>query len=142
MRPVLRSVLGMLLAFVVASAIMMVVEMINGKVLYPQLGKAAEGVTDPAVVRQLMANAPVGALLVVLAGWALGTVVGGLIAGRMASRSGALHAVVFGAIIALAGIANNLMIPPPAWFWVAGLVVPLAAGSLAARVVRRAVPGA
>jgi hypothetical protein len=127
----------MLLAFVVASAIMMVVESINGKFLYPELGKAAEGVTDREVVRQLMATAPIGALLVVLAGWAVGTVAGGLIVGRVASRAPALHAIIFGVIIAAAGIANNLMLPPPAWFWVAGLVVPIGAGLLTASVVAR-----
>jgi hypothetical protein len=136
MRAVLRSVLGILLAFVVASAIMMVVESINGKLLYPELGKAAAGTTDREAVRQLMATAPAGALLVVLGGWAIGTLAGGLIAARIAPRAPAGHAIVFGGIVALAGIANNLMLPPPAWFWVAGLVVPLAAGWLVARWVQ------
>jgi hypothetical protein len=135
MRSVLRSVLGMLLAFVVASAIMMAVETANGKVFYPELGKAAQGVTDREVIRHLMAAAPVGALLVVLVGWALGTLAGGFIAARIAARAPGRHAIIFGAIIALAGIANNLMLPPPTWFWVAGLVVPLATGFLAARLV-------
>jgi hypothetical protein len=136
MRSVLRSILGILLAFVVASAIMMVVESINGKVLYPELGKAAAGVTDQETIRRLMAAAPVGALLVVLAGWALGTIVGGFIAARVASRAAAGHALVFGGVIALAGIANNLMLPPPAWFWAAGIAVPVAAGCLVAQLVR------
>jgi hypothetical protein len=135
MRSVLRSVLGILLAFVVASAIMMAVEAANGKVFYPELGKAAQGVTDREVIRQLMATAPVGALLVVLVGWALGTLVGGFIAARIATRAPGRHAIIFGGIIALAGIANNLMLPPPIWFWIAGLVVPMAAGFLVARLV-------
>jgi hypothetical protein len=93
-------------------------------------------VTDREVVRQLLAAAPVGAFVVVLAGWFLGTVAGGFVAARIASRSPAGHAFAVGVIIALAGVANNLMIPPPAWFWVSGLLAPLAAGALTARIVR------
>lgn len=137
MKSVLRSVLGMLLAFVVASAIMMVVEAANGKVFYPELAKAAQGVTDREVVRQVFANAPIGALLVVLVGWALGTFAGGWLVARIASRAPGGHAIVFGGIIALAGVANNLALPPPVWFWVAGLVVPIGVGVLVARMVGR-----
>lgn len=135
MRAALRSILVMLLAFVVASAIMMGVETVNGKYLYPDLAKAAAGVTNREAVRQLMATAPVGALLVVLAGWALGTLAGGLVAGRMAGRAPERHALILGVVVALAGIANNLMLLPPAWFWAAGLVVPIAAGFVAGRLV-------
>jgi hypothetical protein len=136
MRHTLRAVLAIVTAFIVATAVMMLVEAANGRFIYPELGKAAEGVTDRAEVRQLMAAAPVGALFVVLAGWFVGTVAGGFAAAKIASRAPAAHALAVGAIIALFGIANNLMIPPPAWFWVAGLLAPLAAGALTARVVR------
>ncbi len=79
-----------------------------------------------------MAAAPVGALLVGLTGWALGTSLGACIAAWMAGRARAAHALAVGELIRLAGIANNLMIPPPPWFWAAGLVVPLAAAWAAA----------
>jgi 4-alpha-glucanotransferase len=135
-RTALRTLLALIVGFVVASAIMMAVETANGKVFYPELGKAAQGVTDREAVRQLLAAAPLGALLVVLAGWALGTMSGGWLAARIGGRAPSAHAIAVGVIIALAGIANNLMIPPPVWFWVAGLFTPLAAGVLTARMVR------
>jgi hypothetical protein len=137
MRTALRSVLAMLAAFVVASILMMIVESINGKFLYPELGKAAEGMTDREAVRQLMAGAPIGALLVVLFGWGLGTLVGAVVAAKLAPRAPARHALALGILIALAGVANNLMIPPPAWFWIAGAAVPVAVGMLTARLVDR-----
>ena len=136
MKQTLRTVLAIVAGFVAATAVMMLTEAANGRFIYPELGKAAEGVTDRAVVRQLLAAAPVGALFVVLAGWFIGTVVGGFVAAKIARRAPAAHALAVGVIIALAGVANNLMIPPPAWFWVAGLLAPLAAGALTARIVR------
>ena len=136
MKPTVRTVLAIVAGFIAATAVMMLTETANGRFIYPELGKAAEGVTDREVVRQLLAAAPVGALFVVLAGWFIGTVVGGFLAAKIASRAPAGHAIAVGVIIALAGVANNLMIPPPAWFWVAGLLAPLAAGALTARLVR------
>ena len=41
-----RSILAVIAGFVAASAVMMVIEAVNGPVLYPELGKMAEGMTD------------------------------------------------------------------------------------------------
>jgi hypothetical protein len=136
MKSILRSVGAVVAAFVVAVAIMMTVETLNGRVFYPELGRAAEGVTDPDVVRQLMAAAPVGALLVVLIGWALSSVVAGWVAARLAGGSPMAHATVIGAILTLCGVANNLMLPPPMWFWAVSMVVFLPAAWLGGRMVR------
>jgi len=101
----------------------MLVESINGHVLYPELGGAAEGLTDREAIRALMASAPVGAFLVVLFGWALGTLTGGFLAAWIARQGQLAHALVLGGLLTLAGIANNLMLPPPAWFWIPTLVI-------------------
>ena len=50
---------------------MMIIESINGKVFYPELAKAAEGIKDREAMRALFANAPIGSLLVVIVGWFL-----------------------------------------------------------------------
>ena len=137
MRALMRGVLAVVVGFVVASAVMMAVESLNGRVLYPELGKAAEGVTDREAIREILAGAPVGALLVVAVGWALGSFAGGCVAARIGWRSPVRHALVLGAILTLAGIANNLMLPPPAWFWIVGLVVFVPAALLGARLAPR-----
>ena len=77
MRSAFRSIAAVVAGFVAASVVMMIVETINGRVLYPGLAKAAEGVTDRETIRALLATAPVGAFLVVIAGWILGGVAGG-----------------------------------------------------------------
>ena len=112
----------------------MIVEMINGRVLHPDLAKAADGMTDRDAIRALLAAAPVGAFLVVIAGWILGGVTGGWVAARIAAQASAGHGLVLGALLTLAGVANNLMVPPPLWFWIASLVVLMPAAYVGARL--------
>lgn len=123
MKTVLRSIAAILAGFVVASIVMMIVETINGNILYPELGKIAAGMTDREQIRALIASAPIGALLVVIVGWILGSFAGGLIAALIAARSTLTHAIVLGVLLTCAGVANNLMIPPPMWFWIVSLFV-------------------
>jgi hypothetical protein len=133
---VLRSVAAVVGGFVAASIVMMIVETVNGHVLHPELAKAAEGMTDREAVRALLATAPVSAFLVVIAGWVLGSVIGGWLAARLAGRAGITHGLALGALLTLAGVANNLMVPPPLWFWFASLVVLLPSAYAGARLAR------
>jgi hypothetical protein len=125
MRSALRSIAAVGAGFITASIIMMIIETLNGRVLYPKLAKAAEGVTDREKVRALLATAPLGALLVVIGGWTTA---------RLAAQATAGHGLVLGALLTLAGVANNLMVPPPLWFWIASLVVLMPAAYLGARL--------
>jgi len=135
MRSALKSTAAIVAGFVAASIVMMIIETINGKVIYPELGKAGQGMTDREAVRALLATAPVGAFLVVITGWVLGSGAGGWLTARIAGRSGITHGLVLGALLTLAGVANNLMVPPPLWFWFASLVVLLPSAYAGARSV-------
>ena len=134
MRSALGSVAAVVAGFIAAGIVMMIIETINGRVLYPELAKAADGVTDRETIRALLATAPAGAFLVVLAGWILGGVAGGWATARLAAQATAGHGLVLGALLTLAGVANNLMIPPPLWFWIASLVVLMPAAYVGARL--------
>jgi len=123
MGKVVRSILAVIAGFVGASLVMVVVESINGHVLYPELGKLGEPATDREAIRALMASAPVGAFLVVLFGWALGSFAGGFVAARIAPSAPVAHGLVLGALLTCAGVANNLMLPPPGWFWIPTILV-------------------
>jgi len=134
MGKVVRSIGAVIVGFVVASLVMALIEFVNGHVLYPELGKAAEGMTDREAIRALMASAPVGAFLMVLFGWALGSLVGGFLAAWIGWSAPVANALVLGGLLTLAGIANNLMLPPPGWFWILSLVVLLPAAYAGARL--------
>ena len=135
MRSPVRSIAVVVAGFLVASTVMIVVETINGRVIYPELGKTAGGVSDPEVLRGMLAAAPAGALLIVIAGWVLGAMVGGWTTAKIAARSTVGHAVALGVLLTLAGIANNLMAPPPLWFWIVSLAVLIPAAYAGARLV-------
>jgi len=137
MGTVLRSILAVVAGFVVASVVMMAVETVNGRVLHPQLGRIAEGMTDREAIKSLLASAPIGAFLVVMAGWAIGSLAGGWLAARVARRAPVGHALVLGALLTLGGIANNLMVPPPLWFWITSLLVLLPAAYAGGRLGSR-----
>lgn len=137
MRSVFRDILAVVVGFVVASAVMMAVETLNGHVLYPELGKLAEGMTDRQAIGSLLAAAPIGALLVVICGWALGSLAGSWVAAWIGRRAPVRLALVLGGLLTLAGIANNLMVPPPLWFWIASLAVLLPAAYAGGRLASR-----
>ena len=81
--------------------------------------------TDREAIRALLASAPVGALLVVLFGWALASFVGGLLAAWIGSNAPTAHALVLGGLLTL---------PPPGWFWIPTLLVFLLAAYVGARL--------
>ena len=156
MRSVIRSVLAVIAGFVVASAVMMCVEQANAHVFYPGFAERAAA-TDKEIiseaeasgvapdsrevlvcrreaVREILASAPVGALLVVAFGWVLGSVPGGFVAAWIGGRAPVVHGLVLGGLLTLAGIANNLMLPPPVWFWIATMIVFVPAAYVGARL--------
>ncbi|HJV23602.1 MAG TPA: hypothetical protein VJ570_12940 [Holophagaceae bacterium] len=120
---ILRRIFGVILGFVVASAVMLLVEFTNGHLFYPEVGAAAKLVTTAAQMKALMAQVPVGSLAVVIVGWLLGSIVGGWAATRIARSESTGPALSLGLLLTLAGISNNLMMPPPTWFWVVSLPV-------------------
>ena len=132
-----RSILAVIAGFVSTAIVIMVVEAINGQVFHPELAKQAEGVTDREVVRAILAKAPISAFLVVLLGWAMGSFTGAYVAVWIARKPAARHGLILGVLVTLAGILNNLMIPPPLWFWIPSLVIYLPAAYVGAQLAPR-----
>jgi len=148
--------------FVVASVVMMGMETANARIFFPGFAKRAEA-RDTEVIREFEASTPKGlrrtaarwpcdgvrlyehfspmlppgALLVVSLGWVLGSLAGGFVSTWISQRSPIVHALILGGLLTLAGIANNLMLPPPVWFWVLTVIVFLPATYLGARLALR-----
>lgn len=117
-----RKILAVVVALITATAIMLIVEMINSKFMMPP---STDVMNDPAKLREYMANGPVIAYVVVLIGYFLGSFGGGYIVTKMSRREspGVSLSILVGAILTLLMVVNILMLPgQPVWFIALGLL--------------------
>ncbi len=133
----LRSVLGIVLGFVLGTAVIAGLETL-GHVIYPPAKEV--DFHNPEAVKAYMAVIPLGALLFVLLAFAAGAFVGGWVAAWVARRAPALHALIVGGFFLLAGIANLMMIPHPLWFAIVNLLIFLPFAYAGSLLVRRPTP--
>jgi uncharacterized protein YacL len=135
MHPILRSVLAVLAGALVAFVLIAVIELLSGK-LYPLHAKSG----NPEDLAAAMARAPMGALLLMLLGWAVGTLAGAWTAARVAARSHLAHGLVVGVLFLCFAVANMLSIPHPFWFWIAAVALFLPCAYLGATLAARREP--
>jgi hypothetical protein len=82
---------------------------------------------DPEVCRVHVARYPPWVLSLCGLGWVVGTFVSAWVATRLGSDRHPAHAIGTGLLLLTLIVANMLMLPYPAWFWVQNLVgIPLA----------------
>ena len=118
-----RKILAVIVAMIAAIGAMMIVEMINWYNVKPP---SADITSDPAKLREYMANAPAVAYGVVLFGYFLASFIGGFIVTKMSRQvsQGMTLPIIVGALLTLGGIANFLMLPgQPVWFMAAALAI-------------------
>jgi len=127
-----RTIAGVVLGVVVAWLTIMLAEFASAP-LHPM--PAGFDMHDPASVAAFVATLPVAALLLVLAGWVLGALVGSHVAARIARKP--LPALAVGMVIVVGVIANAVMIPHPTWMTIAGVLLPVPAAWLGARLAMR-----
>lgn len=101
---------------------------------------AADGVpqagTEPVPVVAAIEAMPTGALLTILAIWAIGTFVGAWLAARTADRS--FYGLLVGGVLMLAGMSKVIGMPYPWWFIVMTIILFLPSAYAGARL---ATPG-
>ncbi|MFL6193506.1 MAG: hypothetical protein ACJ75H_05005 [Thermoanaerobaculia bacterium] len=131
MPSILRSILAVLCGALVGGAVILGMELVGTRVFPPPASLAP---ADPESMRAAMAALPLGAFVMVLAGWALGTFAGAWVAARVAGRSPLGHGLAVGLLFLAAGVANMLSLPHPVWFWVVGVLLFLPAGYLGGRL--------
>lgn len=127
-----RTIAGVVVGVVVAWLAIMLAEFASAP-LHPM--PAGFDMHDPASVAAFVATLPVAALLLVLAGWVLGALIGGYVAARIARRL--RPALTVGIVIVVGVIANAVMIPHPLWMTIAGVLLPVPAAWIGARLAMR-----
>lgn len=129
----MRLVLAILAGIVVAFICVLVLETI-GHLIYPP--PADMDLSDPEALKTLMSDIPLGAKVAVLIAWFVATIVGGLVAARIARR-GAWPAWCIAGFMGLMIAINLIWIPHPTWMVIAAVVLTVLGGAIAARLATR-----
>ena len=135
----LRKILAVVAAVVVASAVVFVVEL-GIPLIWPLpdelAGAVKECPLDMEKIRALADRFPPGAFFGVLAGWVLGAVSGAVVATLIAARTSLVPGLVFGGIFLAVCLSNLFLLQiHPHWFWAATLVLVPAGAYLGTRLV-------
>ena len=128
-----RSLLGIVVGAVVMWLVVAGIQFAS-HVIYPP--PAGLDPMQPADLERILAASPVGALALVVVAWTLGAFAGGWVAARIAR-----HPRVAGVLVALgvmAGVAGMIAAIPghPMWMSVLGLVLPVPAALIAAKLAQ------
>ncbi len=126
-----HSVIPLWIGGLVAGLVIWATELIGSQIYPLPPGVNPE---DPASLRAAMVDLPLGALLLVLFGWTVGTFAGAWITARRVDRAPIAHGLTLGAFALVGGVVNMLTLPHPVWFWIAGVAVFLPAAYLGARL--------
>lgn len=129
----MRNVLGVVAGVIGGSAVVFGVETL-AHTIYPPPPEFDP--TTPAGMAAIMGRAPVGALLMVLLAYALGTCVGAFVAAKLAATGPQSKAMIVGIVLLVFGISNLLAIPHPVWMAIGTLLVFLPAAWLGGRLAR------
>jgi hypothetical protein len=131
----LRSFLSILAGLIVATVVILVIQMIGHQV-WPPPADVHSG--NEEARKAAIDSLPLGAFLSVMAAWGLGTLAGAFAAGWLAPHSPAAHAWLVGIIELLLAITMLFTLPHPVWFATLSPLVILAATWLGAHLGRRA----
>jgi hypothetical protein len=127
----IRDILAALAGIAIAVLIVFVATELNHTVYPPPPDL---DFSDPDALRPYIATLPIGAFLLLIGGWVVGTFVGSVIAGRIGTAKPWIYPAIVGGLIFSATAANLIAIPHPLWFSIISLLAIIASAWLATRV--------
>lgn len=130
----LKNILAVIAGIIAAVIVIFIVEALSN-MLFPPSSKI--DMENPEQVKQMIENAPFGALLLVVIGWAIGAFSGGLVATIVSNNKKSFPALIVGMLLMIAGIINLMMFTHPIWMWIFGLGVNLPFAYLGYRFVSK-----
>ncbi len=116
LRNIISVVVGLIASFLVIEAI----EIIGYK-LYPPT--TSLNFNNPEAFKEYISSAPNSIFLLVILGYALGSLAGGFVASVIASTKKSSKAIAVGGILMGLGLFNLFNIPHPVWVIISALVV-------------------
>ena len=127
--PLMRQILGVIAGVVVGGLIVFCVELV-GHSLFPT--PPGIDLSNPDDVKRLIATLPTGALVMVLVGWALGSLAGAWTANRIARTP--MAGWIVGGLFVLMTAYNFTVIPHPMWMMAVGIAIPFVMAWVASRM--------
>lgn len=135
----LRTILGVLAGVVLMFVVIMGIEALGHVVYPPPAGLDPMDPAHEAAFAQFVATLPFAAKAILAVAWTMGAFAGGFVAARIARHP--RGAAVLVALLVMSGVvAMVIRVPHPSWLAAAGLLLPIPAALLAARLARRRVP--
>jgi MFS family permease len=128
-----RKIIAVLLGIITAFASVAGIESLGHTIYPPPIGLDMNDTEQMAEYMQLV---PLGALLAVLAAWTIATLVGGVVAGKIADEKPLVFASIIGSLMMAASVSTLIMIPHPTWFSITAIVLIVLATLLASRLSR------
>lgn len=125
-----RKILGLIAGILVAFVSLWLIDAI-GHIFYPIPADLDQN--DMAAWAEFVKAMPLGALLFVLAGWFIATLVGGWLACFIVKVKPMLFAGIVGGLMLIVNIISLVMIPHPLWFSITAVIGILLATYLAAK---------
>lgn len=128
-----RTILGALAGLVVAFFTIMLVELASHHVYPPPPGIDPGNTADMA---RLIGMLPFGALLMIVLAWVIGAFDGGFVAALIAGGNRPRIAALVPALMVMAGVVGMIVVMPahPTWMSAAGLLLPIPAALLGAKL--------
>lgn len=133
MRTIVRGVGAIVAGVVAGSAVIAVVEALSARI-YPL--PAGLGLSSADALKAHVATLPMGAFVLVLAAWGLGSFTGSWLATLLGSGRGMAHGYSAGGLLIAASLSTLIVLPHPAWFWIGTLTTMPIATHLGAKVAR------
>ena len=127
------TILGALAGLVVAFFTIMLVELASHHVYPPPPGIDPGNTADMA---RLIGMLPFGALLMIVLAWVIGAFDGGFVAALIAGGNRPRIAALVPALMVIAGVVGMIVVMPahPTWMSAAGLLLPIPAALLGAKL--------
>ena len=116
---IVRSVLGVIAGLVAAMVLIVGTEAVWA-VVYPPV--PGVDLHDMEACKAHIAQLPADAFVIAAVGWGLAVLAGSWVATRLGAGRHPAHGYVVGLILSAAAVANMLMLPYPALFWVLNVV--------------------
>lgn len=116
----LRSISAILMGFITGFVIIVGCVYLNLRLFPLPAGIDPE---DTAAMNAAMAAMPAKSLILVLVGWAIGTIGASFMAARFAGQFKSLHGLLMGLIFLGGAITTMRQSHHPLWFWIVGITL-------------------